>query len=92
MPFLLVACTATAPGHPPDNWHIKKDPVLFDTLGFLVLAPADEHADAVARIAYGGESVRPLRIRCFACNDYDVAASGGGGYYTAYYHGRWMKY
>jgi hypothetical protein len=41
---------------------------------------------------YGGESVRPLRIRCFACNDYDVAASGGGGYYTAYYHGRWMKY
>jgi murein DD-endopeptidase MepM/ murein hydrolase activator NlpD len=41
---------------------------------------------------YGGESVRPRAIRCFDCNDYDVAASGGGGYYTAYYHGRWMRY
>jgi hypothetical protein len=41
---------------------------------------------------YGGESVRPLRIRCFACKDYDVDAPGAGGYYTAFYHGRWMKY
>ena len=35
----------------PESWQIKKDPVLFDTLGFLVLAPPDDHADAVARIA-----------------------------------------
>jgi murein DD-endopeptidase MepM/ murein hydrolase activator NlpD len=41
---------------------------------------------------YGGESVRPRAIRCFDCNDYDVAASGGGGFYTGYYHGRWMRY
>ena len=42
---------------------------------------------------YGGETVRPNRLRCFSCTDYDVAASsGGGGYYTNFYHGRWMKY
>jgi hypothetical protein len=41
---------------------------------------------------YGGESVRPLAIRCFACSDYDVDASGAGGYYTEFYHGRWMRY
>ena len=41
---------------------------------------------------YGGESVRPAALRCFACNDYDVAANSGGGWYTVYYHGRWMKY
>lgn len=42
---------------------------------------------------YGGETVRPNRLRCFACTDYDVAASsGGGGYYTSFYHGRWMLY
>ena len=41
---------------------------------------------------YGGESVRPRAIRCFACKDYDVDAAGDGGYYTAFYHGRWMKY
>jgi murein DD-endopeptidase MepM/ murein hydrolase activator NlpD len=41
---------------------------------------------------YGGESVRPRAIRCYDCNDYDVAASGGGGFYTEYYHGRWMRY
>src|SRR5688572_23018595 len=35
----------------PATWQIKKDPVLFDTVGFLVLAPPDDHADAVARIA-----------------------------------------
>jgi hypothetical protein len=41
---------------------------------------------------YGGESVRPRAIRCFDCGDYDVAASGGGGFYTNYFHGRWMRY
>lgn len=41
---------------------------------------------------YGRESVRPSAIRCFACTDYDVAASGDGGFYTDYYYGRWMKY
>jgi murein DD-endopeptidase MepM/ murein hydrolase activator NlpD len=42
---------------------------------------------------YGGETVRPNRLRCFACTDYDVAAtSGGGGYYTNFYQGRWMLY
>ena len=41
---------------------------------------------------YGGQSVRPNRLRCFTCKDYDLAASGAGGYYTNFYHGRWMKY
>lgn len=41
---------------------------------------------------YGGQSVRPNRLRCFTCKDYDLAASGAGGYYTRFYHGRWMKY
>jgi murein DD-endopeptidase MepM/ murein hydrolase activator NlpD len=42
---------------------------------------------------YAGESVRPSYLRCFACTDYDVKASSGtGGYYTSYWHGRWMKY
>ena len=41
---------------------------------------------------YGGESVRPRAIRCFDCNDDDVDASGTGGFYTDYFHGRWMRY
>jgi murein DD-endopeptidase MepM/ murein hydrolase activator NlpD len=41
---------------------------------------------------YGGQSVRPARLRCFDCKNYDVAAPGGGGYYTQYWHGRWMRY
>jgi murein DD-endopeptidase MepM/ murein hydrolase activator NlpD len=41
---------------------------------------------------YGGQSVRPLRLRCFDCKDYDVAATGGGGYYKSFSHGRWMRY
>lgn len=57
-----------------------------------------------ARVSYGetltangqpfaGESVKPSNLRCFACTDYDVRASSGtGGYYTSYWHGRWMRY
>ncbi|MEJ7734234.1 MAG: M23 family metallopeptidase [Polyangiaceae bacterium] len=42
---------------------------------------------------YGGQSVRPKRLRCFTCKDYDAKApSGKGGYYTSFWHGRWMKY
>jgi murein DD-endopeptidase MepM/ murein hydrolase activator NlpD len=44
---------------------------------------------------YGGETVGPSYLRCFACTSsyYDVAASsGGGGYYTNFYQGRWMIY
>ena len=41
---------------------------------------------------YGGQSVRPLRLRCFDCADPDVDAAGAGGFYTNYYHGRWMRY
>ena len=41
---------------------------------------------------YGGQSVRPNRLRCFTCNNPDIAASGGGGWYTGFWHGRWMKY
>lgn len=41
---------------------------------------------------YGGESVRPARLRCFDCTDADVDAPGAGGYYTQYSHGRWMRY
>lgn len=41
---------------------------------------------------YGGQSVRPSRLRCFSCNDFDVAAAGDGGWYTSFWHGRWMKY
>jgi hypothetical protein len=35
----------------PRTYQIKKDPVLFDTHGFLVLAPGDGDGDEVARIA-----------------------------------------
>lgn len=41
---------------------------------------------------YGGESVKPLRLRCFNCNNPDVAVSGDGGYYNDFFHGRWMMY
>ena len=41
---------------------------------------------------YGGQSVAPLRLRCFDCTDYDVDATGAGGYYTEYWYGRWMRY
>jgi hypothetical protein len=41
---------------------------------------------------YGGESVRPNGLRCFECGNYDVAAAGGGGWYTNFFHGRWMYY
>jgi len=40
---------------------------------------------------YGGQAVRPNALRCFECNDPDVAAARGG-YYTQFWHGRWMKY
>jgi murein DD-endopeptidase MepM/ murein hydrolase activator NlpD len=41
---------------------------------------------------YGGETVRPARLRCFNCNNPDVEVSSGGGYYTQFSHGRWMMY
>ena len=41
---------------------------------------------------YGGQSVQPLRLRCFDCTDQDVNAAGGGGYYNSFWHGRWMRY
>lgn len=41
---------------------------------------------------YGGQSVRPNRLRCFDCTDYDLDAAGAGGYYTGFSHGRWMRY
>ena len=41
---------------------------------------------------HGGQSVAPLRLRCFDCTDYDVDAAGAGGYYTDYWYGRWMRY
>ncbi|MBA3463327.1 MAG: hypothetical protein H0T46_25450 [Deltaproteobacteria bacterium] len=41
---------------------------------------------------YGGQSVAPLRLRCFDCTDYDTDAVGAGGYYTGFWHGRWMRY
>lgn len=42
---------------------------------------------------YGGHSVRPRSLRCFACKDYDVNAPGeAGGYYNRFWHGRWMRY
>lgn len=41
---------------------------------------------------YGGQSVRPARLRCFACKNQDVTTSAGAKYYTQFWHGRWMKY
>ncbi len=41
---------------------------------------------------YGGQSVRPLRLRCFDCSDFDVDATGAGGFYNSFWHGRWMRY
>ena len=32
---------------------------------------------------YGGETVKPLRLRCFNCNNPD---------YNGFFHGRWMMY
>jgi murein DD-endopeptidase MepM/ murein hydrolase activator NlpD len=41
---------------------------------------------------YGGQAVAPDSYRCFDCTDYDVDATGAGGYYTQFWHGRWMRY
>lgn len=41
---------------------------------------------------YGGETVKPLRLRCFNCNNPDVSVASGGGYYNDFFHGRWMMY
>ena len=41
---------------------------------------------------YGGQSVAPSRLRCFDCTDYDLEAPGAGGFYTWFFHGRWMRY
>jgi murein DD-endopeptidase MepM/ murein hydrolase activator NlpD len=41
---------------------------------------------------YGGETVKPLRLRCFNCNNPDVSVASGGGYYNDFWHGRWMMY
>ncbi|MBA2237542.1 MAG: M23 family metallopeptidase [Lysobacter sp.] len=41
---------------------------------------------------FGGQSVRPSRLRCFYCKDPDFTTTGGAKSYTKYYHGRWMKY
>jgi murein DD-endopeptidase MepM/ murein hydrolase activator NlpD len=41
---------------------------------------------------YGGQSVKPNRLRCFDCTDYDLEAAGAGGFYTSFWHGRWMRY
>ncbi|HTL33387.1 MAG TPA: M23 family metallopeptidase [Kofleriaceae bacterium] len=41
---------------------------------------------------YGGQSVGPNALRSFRCTDCDVDAAGSGGWYTSFYHGRWMKY
>jgi murein DD-endopeptidase MepM/ murein hydrolase activator NlpD len=42
---------------------------------------------------YGGESVAPLALRCFECTDADESAgAGAGGWYTSFWHGRWMEY
>lgn len=41
---------------------------------------------------YGGQSVRPNRLRCFDCSDHDLDAAGAGGFYTGFWHGRWMRY
>ena len=35
----------------PATWQIKKDPVLFDTLGFMVNGPNEGHDDPIARIS-----------------------------------------
>jgi hypothetical protein len=41
---------------------------------------------------YGGETVKPLRLRCFNCNNPDVAVDSGGGYYNDFFRDRWMMY
>lgn len=41
---------------------------------------------------YGGQSVRPRRLRCFDCNSPDVTADSGARYYNSFWHGRWMRY
>ena len=41
---------------------------------------------------YGGQSVKPRALRCFACTNPDKNASGNGGWFTNFYHGRYMKY
>jgi murein DD-endopeptidase MepM/ murein hydrolase activator NlpD len=42
--------------------------------------------------AYYGTSVRPRSMRCYACTNYEVNASGSGGYYTSIYLHRYFKY
>ncbi|MDQ3287091.1 MAG: peptidoglycan DD-metalloendopeptidase family protein [Pseudomonadota bacterium] len=41
---------------------------------------------------YGGQSVRPSRLRCFTCKNQDVTTTSGAKSYTRYSHGEWMKY
>jgi hypothetical protein len=41
---------------------------------------------------YGGQAVRPRRLRCFDCNNHDVTSDSGARYYNSFWHGRWMRY
>lgn len=69
------------------------DPALLEALERLVEPVSYGESLTYNGQPYGGESVRPSYLRCFACTDYDVSASSGvGGYYTSYWHGRWMLY
>ena len=40
---------------------------------------------------YGGQSVRPKRLRCWTCTNPDVKKPIGG-FYTQFWHGRWMRH
>lgn len=40
---------------------------------------------------YGGQSVRPRRLRCWTCTNPDVDKATGG-FYTQFWHGRWMRH
>lgn len=54
-------------------------------------AMRDVYLDAYGR-DYWGRSVKPSYIRCYACTNYDIASSSGGGWYTKFWEDRWMKY
>lgn len=41
---------------------------------------------------YGGQSVRPRRLRCYTCNSPDVTTAAGAKYYNSFSHGRWMRH
>lgn len=40
---------------------------------------------------YGGDAVWPIGLRCWTCNDPDVWDTTYGGWYTSFWHGRWMR-